>query len=295
MEATGALLASSGAESPSPVSMHSLIPFFEGSQTVRTHMNEISSLEFFANDVLLTGSTDGVIRLSFRGAKDKKPKILRELSTGEGTIHHVARVGDRNEIVAATQSGKAELWDLSKGTVKTSIGTGPYSLTKVCHLPSLDLFLATGSDGKGRLLDFKSNTIVSEMTGLSLNTSTIAKHPNDSMVVTSGAGCSILGYDLKTFTPLFSLKRKSQTTALTFSQLGDKLFLGNSGGIIEEIEFWRFLERKGSTENKTKSKFDDNAAEKKIAYQVDRVSASVIGLEKDLNVAVFNSENKEPV
>ena len=138
MEDQGALLASSAQETPCPVSIHSLIPFFEGNPTVRTHKSPILSLSFFSNDVLLAGCEDGAIRMSFRGNKTSKPKVLRTLSTGEGPIHHVSRVGKRNEVVSGTTTGKVELWDLAKGTIKNSMGVSSTKIIKVEHLASSD-------------------------------------------------------------------------------------------------------------------------------------------------------------
>lgn len=76
--------------------------------------------------------------MSFRGNKTSKPKVLRTLSTGEGPIHHVSRVGKRNEVVSGTTTGKVELWDLAKGTIKNSMGVSSTKIIKVEHLASSD-------------------------------------------------------------------------------------------------------------------------------------------------------------
>lgn len=302
MDNTGALLASTATESPCPVNIYSLIPHFEGATIVRTHMNEISSLSFFSNDVLLTGGQDGIIRMTFRGSKDKKPKVLRQLSTGEGAIHDVARVGTKNETVSGTQSGKVEWWDLAKGAVKTSLRLGPSPIVKVDYLPAserrqelMPVFLAVGLDGVASLLDLRSKDIVNQFSGLLAAKQTVAKHPSDSLIVSVMDNGSVKAIDLRTSVPLFSLKRRNAATSLAFSSNGDRLYIGNKGGIIEEIEFWRLIQNKPCvTEGKTIS-FNEATSQQKVLNQVDRVGASVNGLQRDLDVDLYHSETNAKI
>ena len=298
MEGTGAILAASGNSLPCPVSLHSLIPHFEGCSTVRLFDNPISSLAFFANDVLLSGSTDGLVRLSFRGSKDRKPKVLSALSTGEGAVHHATRVGDRQEIVSGTQSGKVQLWDLTKGTVKSTIRLGTSPILKVTHLPQADrslalqVFLAATNDGRACLVDLKSETIVSEVSGLSGNRETTVLHPKENTLLATGIDGVFKAIDLKTNTPLFSIKRQRPPTALAFSPQGDRLFMGNSGGIVEEVEFARLLHLKEfPLVHPIKPKFNEDLERKNVLLRVDKATARVSGLEKDLSVVHHHREN----
>lgn len=114
------MLASCGSEAHSPVSIHPLIPYFEGNKTIRMFSSEIVSLNFFDPEVLLTGTRDGLIQFTFRGNSEKKPKVLRTFSSGEGTIHSVLALKAENTLLSTTNSGKLQVWDLGKGKVKKS-------------------------------------------------------------------------------------------------------------------------------------------------------------------------------
>ena len=120
LDEQGGLLVSSGVEEPCPVSVHPLIPFFEGSRTVRLHTSQIMALGFYNSDVILAGLKNGNIQMTFRGSKDKKPKLLRSLSSGEGSVLSVQALKSENSLMSTTQSGKLEVWDLVKGKVKSS-------------------------------------------------------------------------------------------------------------------------------------------------------------------------------
>lgn len=147
------------------------------------------------------------------------------------------------------------------------------------------MFLANAADGRSALIDFKANRVVREFTGLSGDKETTVKHPNDSLIISTSTDGTLKAIDLKTNLESFSLKRNSPVTALAFSPQGDKFFVGNAGGIIEEIEFSRLLALKDNpTYKPDRVPFDDQKAEKKILYQMDRVTSSVNGLFKDLNV-----------
>ena len=73
----------------------------------------------------------------FRGSIDSKPKIVRCLSSGQGAINHVISSSDKRSLLSATHLGKAELWDLAKGKVKTSLNISISPLLKIVELEAL--------------------------------------------------------------------------------------------------------------------------------------------------------------
>ena len=129
-----------------------------------------------------------------------------------------------------------------------------------------------------------------ELVGLSCAKQTTVLHPSESLLVAVAADGCVKAADLRTSRPIFSLKRKSPATALGFSPLGDRLFVGNQGGIIEELEFWRLVEGKVPQLKERAPAFDEQAANRLVNYKVDRAAASLVGLEKDLGVGSANKK-----
>ena len=144
--------------------------------------------------------------------------------------------------------------------------------------------IASSQDGKVYLVDARHRSIINEFSGLSCNKHTVAKHPKDTVLVSVASDGSIKAFDIRSSVPVFSIKRRCPVTAISFSPSGDSLFVGNTEGIIEELEFNRLLEYEQKPSLPTIKRFDQAIAEKKVILTTDRASASLSHLQNDLEV-----------
>lgn len=130
----GGVLVTSGKEEPCPISVHAMIPFYEGSPTVRSHTSEILSLGFKDQDVLLTGTKNGSVQLTIRGYGDKKSKVVKSLYSGEGPVHSVIPLADHSGLASGNDTGKLVIWDLERFKIKRCYGVTSKPLLKVARL-----------------------------------------------------------------------------------------------------------------------------------------------------------------
>lgn len=121
----------------------------------------------------------------------------------------------------------------------------------------------------------------------------MALHPDESMFASFNDACGLQVYDIRKQSVSSQFKKTRNLESIAFSTRGDYLYLGNQGGIIQQVDFERV--RYGDVSSpinpRIPSKKELVENERKINHGLDRTVANLEYLNRDLKVDLNDVRN----
>jgi WD40 repeat protein len=173
---------------------------------------------------------------------DRRQRVGPPLLGHTGPVFGIAFGRTPNMLASAANDGQIILWDLTAGQRLATPLPGSGKVAKVWFRPG-GTIATGGTDGSVRLWDHRRRTMVDTLLGVPRAPSSMAFHPDASMLAMGGADGSVRLWDLRGHRPIGAPLHghDKMTTALAFSRDGRRLVSGGGDGTVAvwDVERWQ--------------------------------------------------------